>query len=256
MKRFLIAGNWKMNNTISQSIELVKNMLALINGKIFKTKILIAPPFTSLFEVKKIISNSNIALGAQNCYFENSGAFTGEISPTMLKEIGCKYVIIGHSERRQIIGETDSVINKKIISALKSDLIPIFCIGETLQERSDGLTFNIIERQFRLGLKGLQTTEIENIVIAYEPVWAIGTGVRATKEQISQVHSFIRAFLGTNYGCRLQSPMLLYGGSVNSNNCSEIFEIENVDGALVGGASLNASEFISIVEISEKIGTN
>lgn len=255
MKKYLVAGNWKMNKTISESIELAKRILESTLKQNFKSDVLIAPPFTSLPTVSKIVENSKILLGAQNCHYESSGAFTGEISPIMLKDIGCKYVIIGHSERRHIFGETDLLINKKIRSAIEFKLIPIFCIGETLDERDTGLTFNILERQIRLGLKGLQTTEIEKIVIAYEPVWAIGTGIRARTEQISEVHSFIRKFLQEVYGCSSLLPLILYGGSVNAKNCAEIFEINDVNGALVGGASLQANEFISIIQQSDKVGT-
>lgn len=254
MKTFLIAGNWKMNKTLTESIQLTKAILSKIDPN-SKTKITIAPPFTSLSDVSKLLVDSPIFLAAQNCYYEHSGAFTGEVSPMMLKEVGCSFIIIGHSERRHIFGETDEMINKKIQAVLKFGMIPIFCIGETLKERNDGLTFNTIEQQIRLGLKGIQNSDIEKIVIAYEPVWAIGTGVRATIEQINEVHSFIRDFLQNQYSCNSEKPLILYGGSVNAKNCAEIFSIQNLDGALVGGASLLADEFVSIIKQSEEFVT-
>lgn len=254
MKKFLIAGNWKMNKTIIESIQLTKAILSIINNN-SKTKIIIAPPFTSLSEVAKLLVDSPLFLAAQNCYYEPYGAYTGEISPLMLKEVGCSYIIIGHSERRHIFGETDVIINKKIQAVLKYDMIPIFCIGETLEERNNGFAFNTIEQQIRLGLKGIQNSDIERIVIAYEPVWAIGTGVRATIEQINEIHSFIRVFLHNEYSCSFEKPLILYGGSVNAKNCAEIFSIRNVDGSLVGGASHSADEFVSIIKQSEEIDT-
>ncbi|MGQ9818431.1 MAG: triose-phosphate isomerase [Candidatus Kapaibacteriales bacterium] len=252
MKKLFIAGNWKMNKTITESIQLTRDILSKTKN-LSNTKIIIAPPFTSLSEVSRLLGNSEVSLSAQNCHYETFGAFTGEISPIMLKEIGCRYVIVGHSERRHIFGETDEIINKKIQAVLKFDMIPIFCIGETLEERHDGLTFNTIEQQIRIGLKGLQKPDIEKIVIAYEPVWAIGTGVRATIEQISEVHSFIRVFLQKTYVGNSEKPLILYGGSVNGANCAEIFSLPNVDGALVGGASLSSDEFVSIIKQSEEI---
>lgn len=254
MKKFLIAGNWKMNKTIAESIQLTKTILSIIDNH-SKTQIILAPPFTSLSEVSKLLVDSPISLAAQNCYYKPSGAFTGEVSPLMLKEVGCSYIIIGHSERRHIFGETNEIINKKIQAVLRFNMIPIFCIGETLEERNNGLTFNIIEHQIRLGLQGIHNFDIERIVIAYEPVWAIGTGVRATKEQINEIHSFIRKFLSNEYSCSSEKPLILYGGSVNANNCAEIFSIQNVDGALVGKASLIADEIISIIKQSEEIDT-
>lgn len=256
MKQMLVAGNWKMNKDISESVALVSEILSSLDGKDLKSKVLVCPPFTSIPVVQKLIENTTLLLGAQNCHYESKGAYTGEISPSMLKSAGCEYVIVGHSERRAYFFETDNIVNKKVIALLAHNLKPIFCIGETLNERNDGLTFDVVERQIQLGLKDVVPEQIARIVIAYEPVWAIGTGVTATVEQIDEAHRFIRNRLVELFGSRANDVIILYGGSVNSQNCPEIFAISEVNGALVGGASLVGKEFVSIIDSSETIASS
>lgn len=256
MKQMLVAGNWKMNKNIAESVALTSEILSWLDGKDLKSKVLVCPPFTSIPAVQKLIENTSLLLGAQNCHYESKGAYTGEISPSMLKSAGCEYVIVGHSERRTYFFETDALVNKKVIALLAHNLKPILCIGETLYERNDGLTFDVIERQIQLGLKDIDSKQIAQIVIAYEPVWAIGTGVTATIEQIDEAHRFIRNSLVKLFGNIANGVSILYGGSVNSQNCPEIFAISEVNGALVGGASLVAKEFVSIIESSETIASS
>jgi triosephosphate isomerase len=256
MKRMLVAGNWKMNKDIAESVALVSEILSWLDGKDLKSKVLVCPPFTSIPAVQKLIENTSLLLGAQNCHYESKGAYTGEISPSMLKSAGCEYVIVGHSERRTYFFETDTLVNKKVIALLAHNLKPILCIGETLDERNDDLTFDVIERQIQLGLRDVDAEQIAQIVIAYEPVWAIGTGVTATIEQIGEAHRFIRNCLIKLFGGIANDMMILYGGSVNSQNCPEIFAIPEVNGALVGGASLVGKEFVSIIESSETIASS
>ncbi len=246
MRRLLIAGNWKMNQTVPEALQLVRELKEKIEG-VEDRDILVCPPFTALYPVGKELEGSSIALGAQNMFYEEKGAFTGEISPIMLKDIGCSYVILGHSERRHIFGETDELINKKVISAVKHDLIPILCVGETLQEREEGRTENIVGRQVREGLKGVNS-EAE-FVIAYEPVWAIGTGKSATPEMAQEVHKFIREILKELFGEeKAKAVRILYGGSVKPKNAKDLLEMPDIDGALVGGASLKADSFVQIVK--------
>lgn len=253
MKSMLVAGNWKMNKNISESISLVSEILSWMNNKTLKSKVLVCPPFTSITSVKKLAEKTSLLIGAQNCHYEEKGAYTGEISPSMLKNAGCEFVIVGHSERRTYFLENDDIINKKILSLLAHNLKPIFCLGETLSERNSGMTYSVIENQILLGLKNISSEQITQIVIAYEPVWAIGTGVTASIEQIDEAHSFIRQNLTELFGKVANDVLILYGGSVNSQNCLEIFTIPEVNGALVGGASLIGSEFISIIESAETI---
>ncbi|TCK06499.1 triose-phosphate isomerase [Phorcysia thermohydrogeniphila] len=246
MRRLLIAGNWKMHKTVQEAVELVrelKNLVSDVNDR----DILVCPPFTALYAVKKELEGSNIALGAQNMFYEEKGAFTGEISPLMIKDVGCSYVILGHSERRHIFGETDELINKKVLSAARHGLIPILCVGETLQEREEGKTKDVVERQVREGLKGLNETS--EFVIAYEPVWAIGTGKTATPELAEEVHSFIREVLSEMFGAeKADSVRILYGGSVKPENAAGLLRQPNIDGSLVGGASLKAESFAKIIK--------
>ncbi len=256
MKPMLVAGNWKMNKNIAESVTLVSEILSWLDGRALKSKVLLCPPFTSIPAVQKLIENTSLLLGAQNCHYESKGAYTGEISPPMLKSAGCEYVIVGHSERRAYFFETDNIVNKKVIALLAHNLKPILCIGETLDERDNGLTFDVVERQIQLGLKGVAPEQIAQIVIAYEPVWAIGTGVTATTEQIDEAHRFIRNHLVKLFSSRANDVMILYGGSVNSQNCLEIFAIPEVNGALIGGASLVGKEFVSIIESSEMIASS
>jgi len=246
-----IAGNWKMNKTVAEAVDLVRELKASISG-VKGVEVAVAPPFTALHAVRNEIEGSTILLAGQNLYWEEKGAFTGEISPLMLKEVGCRYVIIGHSERRQFFGETEETVNRRIRAALGHRLKVIFCIGEMLREREEGKTFSVIERQLGGGLKGLGGQEMGDIVIAYEPVWAIGTGKTATPEQAEEVHRFIRENLEAfcsreiSEGIRIQ-----YGGSVTPENVKGLMSQANIDGALVGGASLKADSFSKIVRFKE-----
>lgn len=248
MRRPLIAGNWKMHKNVSESIALVlqlKEMVADAKG----VEVVVAPPFTALAAVAQVLKGSNILLSAQNSFWEESGAYTGEVSPSMLKDIGCACTIIGHSERRQYFGETNETVNKKLKASIKASLLPIVCIGETLEERETGKTLKVIEEQVRGGLKGLSTAEMEKVVIAYEPVWAIGTGKTATSEQAQEVHLFIRKMVTELFGSKLaESLRILYGGSVKADTIDELMAQKDIDGALVGGASLKADSFARIVK--------
>ena len=251
MRRPLIAGNWKMNKTVSEAVDFVGQFRALV-GDVRDRDIAVAPPFTALQAVSRQIEGSNIELAAQDVFWESSGAFTGEISPIMLKDGGCRYVIIGHSERRQYFGETNESVHKKIKASLIVNLHPIICIGETLEEREAGKTFDVVKIQVIHCLEGLSPEEMEKITIAYEPIWAIGTGKTATPQQAEEVHAFIREQLGgithrqVSEGLRIQ-----YGGSVNPDTISDLMAQPNIDGALVGGASLKADSFSRIVKFNK-----
>jgi triosephosphate isomerase len=246
-----IAGNWKMNKTVGEAVDLVRELQEAISG-VKEVEVAVAPPFTALYAVRRELEGSRIRLAAQNLYWEEKGAFTGEISPLMLKEVGCDYVIIGHSERRQYFGETDETVNRRIKAALAQGLKVIFCIGETLKEREEGRTFLVIERQIEGGLKGLGDNEMRDIVIAYEPVWAIGTGKTATPEQAEEVHRFIRGKVEKLYSRKVSEEMRIqYGGSVTPENIKGLMNQPNIDGALVGGASLKAESFSKIVRFKE-----
>jgi len=248
MRRTIIAGNWKMNKTIGESIELAN----LIKRELYDTEgveIVLCPPFTSLSEVREVIMETNIKLGAQNVYWEKEGAYTGEISPVMLRELGCDYCIIGHSERRQYFGETNAAVNKKVKAALSEKLKPIVCVGETLEDRKANRTFDVVKDHVENSLKGLSREEMSKVTIAYEPVWAIGTGVNATKEQAQEAHKYIRSLLKGMYDDELAGSISIqYGGSVKPDNIKELIGEEDVDGALVGGASTKADSFIQIVK--------
>jgi len=250
MRKPIIAGNWKMNKTISESIELV-NILKRELIDIKEVEIIVCPVYTALSDVSDLLVDSNISLGAQNVYWELSGAFTGEISPLMLKDIGCKYAIIGHSERRKYFNESDQSVNKRIKAAQGSGLIPIFCVGEILEEREANKTIDVVKRQLAGGLEGLDQAALLNLIIAYEPVWAIGTGKTATPEQAQEIHSFIRSWLVDNCSEEIaESLRILYGGSVKETNIKELMQQSDIDGALVGGASLDSSSFVGIVKNS------
>ncbi|MDR0485278.1 MAG: triose-phosphate isomerase [Elusimicrobiota bacterium] len=246
MRKPIMAGNWKMNKTISESLSFIESLKSSAAG-ISDIEILICPPFTSLFALREQMQGTQIALGAQNLFWEAKGAFTGEISPIMLKDSGCKYVLIGHSERRQYFGETDECVNKKTKAAFEAGLIPIVCVGETLKEREDNLTFKIIERQIRGGLSQLQPQYAKEIVIAYEPVWAIGTGKTASPKQAQEVHQFIRKTYESLYAGCAEGIRLLYGGSVKPDNISELMRQQDIDGGLVGGASLEPDSFLKLI---------
>jgi triosephosphate isomerase len=252
MKRLpFIAGNWKMNKTVAEAIDLVKQLKTFLSG-IEGVEVAVAPPFTALYAVRKELEGSSIQLAAQNLFWEEKGAFTGEVAPLMLKEVGCHYVILGHSERRQFFGETDGTVNRKIKATLSQGLKVIFCIGETLKEREEGKTFAVIERQVPEGLKDIRKEEMRNIVVAYEPVWAIGTGKTATPEQAEEVHRFIRKKLVELYSKEIaEGVRIQYGGSVTPENIKGLMAQENIDGALVGGASLKSETFSKIVRFRE-----
>jgi triosephosphate isomerase len=246
-----IAGNWKMNKTIGEALVLVRELKPSIS-KTEGVEVAVSPPFTALFAVHKELEGSSIRLAAQNLFWEEKGAYTGEVSPLMLKEVGCQYVILGHSERRQFFGETDETVNRKIKAALIQELKAIFCIGETLNEREEGKTFSVIERQIRGGLKDIKKEEMKRIVIAYEPVWAIGTGKTATPEQAEEVHRFIRERLERLYLREIAEEVRIqYGGSVTPENIKGLMSQKNIDGALVGGASLKSDTFSKIVRFKE-----
>ena len=246
-----IAGNWKMNKTVGEAVHLVRELKTVISG-VKGVEVAIAPPFTALYAVRQELEGSSILLAAQNLYWEEKGAFTAEVSPRMLKEVGCHYVIIGHSERRQFFGETDETANRRIKAALPQGLKVIFCIGETLKEREEGNTFLVIERQVKGGLMGLDHQAMRGMAIAYEPVWAIGTGKTATPDQAEEVHRFIRGKLEKLYSTEISEEIRIqYGGSVTPENIKGLMEQGNIDGALVGGASLKAESFSKIVRFKE-----
>ncbi len=246
MRKPIIAGNWKMNKLTSEAVELAREVKNKA-GTIADREIVLCPPFTVLSSVKEVIEDSSIKLGAQNMHWEVRGAYTGEVSPTMLKDIGCNYVILGHSERRQYFGEINETVNKKVKTAFSTGLIPIVCVGETLPQREKGETLTVIEEQVKTGLSGLTREEGKRLVVAYEPVWAIGTGKTATPDQVEEVQRFIRKSLGQMFGEEnAQAIRILYGGSINPDNISALMSCENVDGGLVGGASLNVESFMKI----------
>ena len=249
MRRKVIAGNWKMNNDLNGTISLISDIKKVLSGKNLIAETIICPPFINLETAHALLKDSTIKLGAQNVYFEESGAFTGEISPSMLKSVGCEFVILGHSERRTIFGESDQVINKKIKISIKHGLKPIFCVGETLEEREKGVTFRVIEAQLTNGLKEISESELENLIVAYEPVWAIGTGRNATPQQAQEVHQFIRGLIERLYSQNFASQLVIqYGGSVKADNAQELLSQQDIDGALVGGACLKADSFFKIIE--------
>jgi triosephosphate isomerase len=244
----LIAGNWKMFKTGDEAVETARQLIDLVADS-SDTQVMIAPPFTALAPVAEVLKPSRILLGAQNLHWEKEGAFTGEISPAMLVSAGCRYVIIGHSERRQYFGETDHSVNQKISAAVKQGLDPIFCIGESEGERESGQTFSVLDKQVKKGLEGMFADYLKTLVIAYEPVWAIGTGKTATSDQAQEVHHFLRSLVDELYGQTLaKSIRILYGGSVKPENVSELMARPDIDGALVGGASLDAETFSKIIE--------
>lgn len=252
MRKPIIAANWKMNMTLSET-ESFWQIFNLEVGDTPHAEIVIAPPFTALSTLEKLISGTQkVKLGAQNLYFEASGAFTGEISASMLRELFVRYVIIGHSERRQLFGETDAIIHKKLATALKSELRPILCVGETLEERDAGKENEVLETQLRGALTGFGTTDLDDLVIAYEPVWAIGTGRTATPEQAQSAHATVRRVLSELTSPDLaQRVRIQYGGSVKPGNATELLSQPDIDGALVGGASLDPRGFAEIVRAAE-----
>lgn len=251
-KRPLIAGNWKMYKTASEAVTLVQTLKAAAHT-VSNVTIVICPPFTALSEVSKVLNDTSIDLGAQNMYCAPEGAFTGEISPTMLKDTGCRYVILGHSERRQYFKEDDILIHEKVKTALKYSLIPIVCVGETLTARDAKKHFDVVKTQCDESIGCLEKEDIARVIIAYEPVWAIGTGKTATPDQAEQMHSYIRRLLNERYSQEVGSRIpILYGGSVKPDNTKSLMEKPNIDGALVGGASLKAESFAQIIQEAQQ----
>jgi triosephosphate isomerase len=246
MRKPMIAGNWKLHKTRAEAKTLASELKAQLTG-LDAVDVVVAPPFTALDAVAAEIAGSNLLLSAQNCYPATTGAFTGELSPLLLKDAGCRYVIVGHSERRQLLGESDEFINQKVHALIEAGLGVIFCIGETLEEREAERMFDVLRRQVRFGLKGLSTAAMAGVVVAYEPVWAIGTGKTATDAQAQEAHAFVRALLKEQFGQEVAAATrILYGGSVKPGNIDGLMTQVDVDGALVGGASLKAEEFVRI----------
>jgi len=253
MRKTIIAGNWKMYKNLKDGQDLAVALRRDLY-KIENVDIVICPPFTLLAYLADALETSNIGVGGQDLYWQEEGAFTGEVSPTMLKDAGCQYVIIGHSERRQFFGETNETVNKKIKAALKCGLTSIVCVGENLQEREANKTFKVIEDHVNNGLSGISASDMLKLVVAYEPVWAIGTGKTATPEQAQEVHKFIRDLLKKNYSQEVaDSVRIQYGGSVKPENIIELMNKPDVDGALVGGASLKADSFSAIVTKASEV---
>jgi triosephosphate isomerase (TIM) len=252
MRRPIIVGNWKMHKTTAEAVALVKALHTSV-AEVHDVDIGVAPPFTALMAVGEALRGAAIFVAAQNMHWEPQGAYTGEISAAMLTDVGCKRVIIGHSERRQYFAETDTTVNEKLRAALNGQLDPILCMGETLEQREGNATFSVLEQQIRQGLAEIPAEGMQRIVIAYEPVWAIGTGKTATPVQAQEVHAFIRSLLGTLYGKALADAVRIqYGGSVNAGNIQALMAQPDVDGALVGGASLEAASFAQIVAFQRR----
>lgn len=245
MRTPIIAGNWKMNNTIREGLQLVEEIKShSLNNSV---EAVLCVPFTLLKDVKQSIENTNIKLGAQNMHWEENGAFTGEISPLMLKELGVDYVIIGHSERRQYFNETDDSVNKKIKSALVHNIKPIVCVGETLEQRESNIEKDVVKSQILKAFEGIEEKDLDNIVIAYEPIWAIGTGKTASSDDANNMLGFIRQIIGGKYGEKRNIIRIQYGGSVKPDNIKELMSKDDIDGALVGGASLKGQDFVNLI---------
>ena len=252
MRRPIIAGNWKMNKTVQEAID---DAIAL-KRKFYtfaEADIVVCAPFTVLSKVSDEIIDSSIMLGSQDVYWEQEGAFTGEISPAMLKDTGCRYVITGHSERRNLFGETDEDVNRKLQVILKHGMVPIMCVGERIEERDNGMTYEVLEKQLTRGLKDVARDEVMRIIIAYEPIWAIGTGKTATTDEAQNAHKFIRGFIERSFDKEAGSKIRIqYGGSVKPENIAKLMAQEDIDGSLVGGASLDVNSFIEIIKNAVK----
>lgn len=246
-RKLFIAGNWKMNTSLAEATALAEALVAEV-GSLDDVDLAVCPPMVYLDAVGNALAPSKIALGAQNMFHEDNGAFTGETSGAMLKDLGARYVILGHSERRHVMGESDELVNRKVVKALSDGLLPILCVGELLDQRRNDRTVEVVTRQVRLGLEGVCRSEAEKVTMAYEPVWAIGTGVTATPEQAQQVHAMIRGLLVEMYDQALADGVRLqYGGSVKPSNACDLMNQADIDGALVGGASLKAADFAGII---------
>ncbi|RMH65984.1 MAG: triose-phosphate isomerase [Calditrichaeota bacterium] len=253
MRVMMIAGNWKMHKTNSEALQLA-NQIKIKTTSVVQTEIVICPPYTALSEVGNVIKDSRVQLGAQNMFWEARGAFTGEISAGMLKSCGVSHVILGHSERRQYFGETDQTVNKRLLAVLENDLHAIVCVGETLEEREAGQVMDVISRQINGAFRGVAASSFASIVIAYEPVWAIGTGKTATPEQAQEVHAAIRGMIEKSHGEAVaRACRILYGGSVKPANAQALLQQADIDGALVGGACLQAETFVPIIQTAETL---
>lgn len=253
MRRNIVAGNWKMNKDYNEALGLVTEIKGIIKDEVRNNaEVILFPPFVSLSAIAKNLEGNNIAVGAQNMHQADAGAYTGEISAQMLKSVGCTHVIVGHSERRQYFAEENEVLNQKIIKALSNGLIPIYCVGETLEERESGDFWEVLQRQIWEGLEGVdENIDPNNLIIAYEPVWAIGSGKTASTDQAQDVHSFIREELEKMFGAEIASNIrILYGGSVKPENAKELFSAPDIDGGLIGGAALKSRDFCEIVKVA------
>ncbi len=246
MRKKIVAGNWKMNTLLHEGAELAQNILNKLQEVPADVQLILAPPFIHIDRVGQIIKGSAIALSAQNCANKASGAYTGEVSAAMLASAGCAYTILGHSERREYYGETSATLCEKIALALENGLNPIFCVGEKLEEREAGKHFEVVEAQIKEVLFGLTPEQMAKVVVAYEPVWAIGTGKTATSEQAQEIHAFIRGVLASKFGALAEETSILYGGSCKPSNAKELFAQKDIDGGLIGGAALKADDFIGI----------
>ncbi|MGB4776189.1 MAG: triose-phosphate isomerase [Daejeonella sp.] len=251
MRKKIVAGNWKMNLDYTQGISLFSEIMNMINDEVQgNQEVVVCTPYIHLYSLSQLAKSANkIHIGAQNCHYADSGAFTGEVSALMLKSVGAQYVIVGHSERRQYFGEDDSLLAKKLEAVLENSLNPIFCIGETLDQRNGNTYFQTIKNQLEEGVFHLSATDFAKVILAYEPVWAIGTGLTATPEQAQEIHAFIRKEIRTKYGESIANDIsILYGGSCNPKNASELFAQSDIDGGLIGGASLKSRDFVDIIK--------
>lgn len=253
MRTPIIAGNWKMYKDVNEALELV-NGIKRGALDVNNVEVIVCPPFVDLGDVCDAVTDSNIGVGGQNCYWEAEGAFTGEVAVPMLKSVGCKYVIIGHSERRKYFGETDDTVNKKIKAAIDGGLVPIICVGETLEEREAGKTMDVVKRQVEGALKDFDADYLSSAVIAYEPVWAIGTGKTATPDQAQEVHAMIRNLITELYSADFSARVrILYGGSVKPDNIETLMKEQDIDGGLIGGASLKSDGFVDIIKTTSQL---
>ncbi|MEG2365321.1 MAG: triose-phosphate isomerase [Alistipes sp.] len=246
MRKKIVAGNWKMNTLPAEGVELAENVAAGKNTVCSCVNFIVCPPFTHISEVAKVLKGSEIAVGAQDCAAETKGAYTGEVSAAMIAALGCKYVILGHSERRQYYGETSETLNKKMVQAYANNLLPIYCVGENLAEREGGKHFDVVKAQLEEVVYNLTAEQFAKLVVAYEPVWAIGTGKTASAEQAQEIHAYIRKVLAAKFGAAAAETSILYGGSCKPSNAAELFAKEDVDGGLIGGAALVAADFLGI----------
>ncbi|KAA8481816.1 triosephosphate isomerase [Arcticibacter tournemirensis] len=255
MRKKIVAGNWKMNMDYTSGVSLFSEVINMVNDEVRgEQEVVVCPPFVHLHSLAQLANqNVKISIGAQNCHQAESGAYTGEVSSSMIQSVGAKYVILGHSERRQYFGETNELLAKKTDAVIKTGLLPIFCIGETLEERNNNIHFDVIKRQLTEGVFHLGAEDFAKVVLAYEPVWAIGTGVTASKEQAQEVHAYIRKQIEARYGDAVaENTTILYGGSCNPKNAPELFSQPDIDGGLIGGASLKSRDFTDIVKVFNK----